>query len=273
MADNNQQDDLPTIRLDEEDRRAYQKTKQPASSKKTAPPPSGKDNTSSGGNGLWLTLVALVALAACGGSYYLYTLYQQQQATAQAAERRIAELERRLSATGEEIGESTVALQVKVNDLGAKTEELWEQMDKLWASAWRRNQKEIADLGERVSKVQNDLKGSVNAVSQDVSAQSSRLSSIKNQLATTADELLALNVQLEQAQADKQSNAQTVKNLNDKISVLEQRNNALSGRISKMERELREIATQMVSGSSSSPTPEGNPAPSSSSGSAGPGGQ
>lgn len=266
MADNNQHDDLPTIRLDEEDRRSYQKTKQPASSKKTTPTPSGNNTDSSGGNGLWITLVALIALAACGGSYYLYTLFQQQQSAAQTAEKRIAELERRLSATGEEIGESTVALQVKVNELGAKTEELWEQMDKLWASAWRRNQKEIADLGERVSKVQTDLKGNINTVSEDVSAQTKQLSSVKNQLAATADELLALNVQLEQAQADKQSNTQTVKNLNDKISVLEQRNNALSGRISKMERELREMATKIVSGSSSSPTPS-NPAPSASQGS------
>lgn len=273
MADNNQHDDLPTIRLDEEDRRAYQKTKQPASSKTTAPPSSGKQAASSGGSRLWFALVALLALAACGGSYYLYTLYQQQQASAQAAEARIAELERRLSATGEEIGESTVALQVKVNDLSAKTEELWEQMDKLWASAWRRNQKEIADLGERVSNVQNELKGSISSVSQDVSAQSKQVASLKNQLASTADELLALNVQLEQAQADKQSNAQTVRNLNDKISVLEQRNNALSGRISKMERELREMATQMVSGASSSSTPVNTPAPSPSSGSAGAGGQ
>ncbi len=258
MADNNHQDDLPTIRLDEEDRRAYQKAKQPAPNKKGAPAASTKESSSKGGNGFWILLVALVALAGCGASYYLYTLLQQQQTTAEAAEKRIAELERRLSATGEEIGESTVALQVKVNDLGAKTEELWEQMDKLWASAWRRNQKEIADLGERVGNVQKSLNGDIKAVSQDVSAQSKQLASLKNQLASTADELLGVNVQLEQALADERSNAQTVKNLNDKMSVLEQRNNTLSGRISQMEREIREMATKVVSGNTTS---TGNPSP------------
>ncbi|GGW89378.1 hypothetical protein [Alteromonas halophila] len=260
MADNQNSDDLPTIKLDEEDRRAYQKAKQPASGKKNKPASDDNTKTSSGGKGAWLFIIALLAVAACGGCYYLYTLLQQQQASAQQAEKRIAQLERRLSATGEEIGESTVALQVKVNDLGAKTEELWEQMDKLWASAWRRNQKEIADLGDRVTSVQNSLKGNISEVSQDVSAQAKQLSSVKNQLATTADDLLGLNVQLEQAQADKQSNARTVKNLNDKISVLEQRNNALSGRISKLERELREMATKVVSGSSS-PANSSSPAP------------
>ena len=73
------------------------------------------------------------------------------------AEQRILQLENKLSATGEEIGESTVALQVKVTELTNKTNELWEQMDKLWASAWRRNQQEIADLGDRVGNVQKRL--------------------------------------------------------------------------------------------------------------------
>ena len=45
------------------------------------------------------------------------------------------------------------------------------------------------------------------------------------------------------------------KNLNDKISVLEKRNNTLSGRITGLESEIREIATKVVSSGRSASTP------------------
>lgn len=258
MANDSKNDDFPTIRLDEEDRRAYQQKKQPApgNGKKTAtgtpPPSSNAPAAKSGGNGLWVTLVALIALAGLGGCYYLYTLLQQQQAVAEQAETRIAQLEKKLSATGEEIGESTVALQVKVTELSNKTQELWEQMDKLWASAWRRNQKEIADLGDRVTNVQSGLEKNIQSVSGDVKSTSAEIAKVRNQLANLADEILAVNVQLEQAAGDKQESMQAVKNVTDKLSVLEQRNNTLTGRITSLENELREIATKVVTRSSSS---------------------
>jgi len=178
-----------------------------------------------------------------------------QKVQAEKAEERIAQLENKLSATGEEIGESTVALQVKVTELSNKSAELWEQMDKLWASAWRRNQKEIADLGDRVSNVQKGINENISSVDADVKSQASQLGALKNQLASLADELLALNVQLEQASSDKQANERTIKNLNDKISVLEKRNNTLSGRITGLESEIREIATKVVSSGRSASTP------------------
>lgn len=255
MANDSKNDDFPTIRLDEEDRRAYQQKKQPApasgktSSGSSTPPATA---TKSGGNGVWLTLVALIALAGLGGSYYLYTLLQQQQEAAEQAEARIAQLEKRLSATGEEIGESTVALQVKVTELSNKTQELWEQMDKLWASAWRRNQKEIADLGERVTNVQSGLEKNIQSVSGNINAVSADVAKVRNQLANLADEILAVNVQLEQAAGDKRESMQAVKNVTDKLSVLEQRNNTLTGRITSLENELRDIATKVVTRSSSS---------------------
>ena len=228
MANNSKNDEFPTIRLDEEDRRDYQTKRQAAPTKATPPPssaPSANRQPSGGGNGngIWVVFVAVIALAACGGCYYLYTMLEQQKAVAEQAEQRILQLENKLSATGEEIGESTVALQVKVTELTNKTNELWEQMDKLWASAWRRNQQEIADLGDRVGNVQNALNKNINSVSENVKSQAVAIGSVKNQLASLADELLAVNVQLEQAASDKQSAQQSVRNLTDKLSVLEQR--------------------------------------------------
>lgn len=85
-------------------------------------------------------LLAAISMAAAG---YLFKLLQQQQADFKAANSRLALLEKQLSSTDESISQSSVAMQVKLNDVKERTDELWTQMDKLWASAWRRNQTEI----------------------------------------------------------------------------------------------------------------------------------
>ncbi len=255
MANSSKNDEFLTIRLDDEDRRTYQQKKDASTQSTTSSAPSSSDS-SKGGNGVWITLVALIALIACGGCYYLYTLLEAQKLAAQNAESRIAFLEQKLSATGEEIGESTVALQVKVTELTNKTNELWEQMDKLWASAWRRNQQEITALGERVGKVETASQRGLSDTNANVSGNTSNIAVVQGQLAGLADELLTLNIQLEQAINDKQSTENETRSLADKLSVLEQRNNALSGRINAIENEIREMATQMVSQSSS---PGGTP--------------
>jgi len=265
MANNSNNDDFPTIRLDDEDRRDYQKKRQPTPANSSAPssspaPSSVSSNAgSASGNGLWILLIAIIALGACGGCYYLYTLLEQQKNAASAAEQRIAQLENKLSATGEEIGESTVALQVKVTELSNRTNELWEQMDKLWASAWRRNQKEIADLGARVGNVQNAINASISNVADDVKAQNAEIGSVKTQLATLADEVLALNVQLEQAGNAREQSEQSVRALTDKLKILEQRNTALSGRVSGLENDIRDIATKVVSSSNAGASPSAEP--------------
>lgn len=257
MANSSKNDEFLTIRLDDEDRRTYQQKKD--ASKQSASPTSATSTPESkSGNGLWISLVALIALLACGGCYYLFTLLEAQKLAAQNAESRIAFLEQKLSATGEEIGESTVALQVKVTELTNKTNELWEQMDKLWASAWRRNQQEITALGERVGKVETASQRGLSDTNANVSGNTSNIAVIQGQLTGLADELLTLNIQLEQAISDKQSAQNETRSLADKLSVLEQRNNALSGRINALENEIREMATQMVSQGGS---PGGAPAP------------
>lgn len=248
MTNNSKQDDFPTIRLEEEDRRPHQNKKQPVNAKpaennapESHPAPVKKSFP------FTALLSLLIASAACGGCYYLYDLNQKQSQAFMAAEARIVELESKLSATDEEMGESTVALQVKVNELTEKTTELWEQMDKLWASAWRRNQKEITDLAARVSNIQNNLQESINQVSRNTSSQQTKIVAVENQLSILADEILAVNVQLEQSSAAQQSAIQQSKNLEEKLAVIEKRNNALNGRLNNIEDELKAIATRLVS--------------------------
>lgn len=263
MSNDSRNDDFPTIRLDDEDRRDYQQKKRPASKdNKAASPsagaPSSKPVAASSGSGgtMWAVLALIVALVGCASSYYLYSQLQLQLAEAEKADSRIAQLERKLSATGEEMGESTVALQVKVSELTDKSNELWDQMDKLWASAWRRNQKEITELGDKLNSTNNtqsELKKTVSAVSEDIKTQQTKLASLNNQLSGIADEILALNVQIEQAAGDKNAQAQTVKSLTDKLSVLENRSGNLANQINTLRDDMRELATKVAS----QPSPSG----------------
>lgn len=256
MANTPQNDDFPTIRLDDEDRRDYQQKKQSGQKPSAGSPINDVQPTikSKSGFPVTATLSLLIALGASGAAYYLYDLNLKQQLLVDNSQARILELERRLSATGEEIGESTVALQVKVTELTERTTELWDQMDKLWASAWRRNQKEIADLSARVSTVQSNLQESISQVARNTNGQQTKIAALEtqitnseSQLSNVTDELLALNVQLEQSLGRQSSAVQENKNLQEQLAIIEQRNVALSGRITQIENEIKALATKMIS--------------------------
>lgn len=92
---------------------------------------------------------------------FSFVLMQQQSNEFMNAESRIADLESRLSTTDESVSQSSVALQVKVKELKDRTNELEKQMDKLWASAWRRNQNEIASHTKSIEMHGKSLKETV----------------------------------------------------------------------------------------------------------------
>ncbi|NVK56558.1 MAG: hypothetical protein HWE26_13170 [Alteromonadaceae bacterium] len=259
MANNSRDDDFPTIRLDEEDRRGFQSKTSPATRSASPASNSGSSEpqkSSGGGSGSgWAVFALLVAIAGCGAAGYLFTVTQTQQDALLSASNRIQQLENKLSATGEEMGESTVALQVKVTELTNKSAELWEQMDKLWASAWRRNQKEIADLTDRVASDKKAMQESVSQVARNLDSQKTQLASLSSSIETVSDEMLAINVQMEQVAATDSERQQAIKNLGDKLALLEQRNNALSSRIATLENNLRDLATKVVSSPSGNSTP------------------
>lgn len=103
-------------------------------------------------------LFIVTVLVLCAGLVTLGYLLQQQQKTLGAAEARIAALEGRLSSTDESLSQSSVAMQVRLQELKQRTDELWEQMDKLWASAWRRNQTELAEQGAKIDSSLKTIK-------------------------------------------------------------------------------------------------------------------
>lgn len=102
---------------------------------------------SSGGgasNGfVWVLFILVLAVGGAAGFLYSELLKSNE---------RIATLEARLSEAGESMDQSSATIGLRLKELTDKTNELWTQMDKLWSSAWRRNQSEIAAL-------RDDIKG------------------------------------------------------------------------------------------------------------------
>jgi hypothetical protein len=97
----------------------------------------------------------LIYLLIAGAGYWVYLQDIKTTAIINSAEQRIAGLERQLSATGEEMGESAVEMKVRIETLGKTSDKLWLEMDKLWASAWRKNQSQIKKLQKETKSLTN----------------------------------------------------------------------------------------------------------------------
>lgn len=128
-----------------------------------------------GGKGLaWFAL--LVALAAAGGAAYLFQQLQLTQQELAAADKRVVSLEDMLSASSETANESAAVQAVKIKELTS-------EVDKLWASAWRKNKARLTELDKQLK------------------AQKASLQRIDKSAKTSAEALSALNQQLPQLQA------------------------------------------------------------------------
>ena len=202
--------EIPTITLDHDQvkssRGGIEKniaTKQKVASKAVEEPSSSITKS---------LLILIPYIAIVGGGWYFY---QQQIALTSALNssvNRIQQLENQLSATGEEMGESTIALKVKLEAISEKTELLLTEMDKLWASAWRRNQKEIKELNSKSIKLASQQ-------GKNTSAMNTQNSSIKE----LSDKITATEFSID-AVSEQIVAANTVK---DQISKLSSQFNAL----------------------------------------------
>lgn len=198
-------------------------------------------------------LVLVLALIACGASGYLFSLNMQNETLLQENEKRIKTLEDRLSATGEEMGNSTVELQVKVGELSARAEELWEQMDKLWASAWRRNQQEIKTLEANFKNLSQDTNKLVKEIDSKVAENKStvanlrpRIDGVNTKINAQANELLAITVNQDEYQQSQAKQSATLREMTEKLILLEKRNTTLLQKIQQLEKKLDEVANKSV---------------------------
>ncbi|MDG1121075.1 MAG: hypothetical protein P8J70_00065 [Glaciecola sp.] len=225
-------DDVPNIRIDASDRSVQ-------SHNPNGTPPPATTVVKASNHGLVISAL-LLALVSAGAAGYLLYSQQQSQLALQSATARIVELENRLSATGEEMGNSTVALQVKVTELANRSEELWQQMDKLWASAWRRNQSEIKDLTKVVEDNRTQAQSNVNTVTESLNkglaSSDTKFDALQNDFNSAKNEVLSVSMELESIKQGLLNGQDANIVINEKIAILEQRNTALRDKVSLLEK-------------------------------------
>ena len=243
MSDNPKDQEFAPINLEANDRI-------PMASNRQANTPSAAAAKSSN---VYTSIVLLIALVACAGAGYLYNENLQSQKLLANNETRIKSLEDRLSATGEEMGNSTVELQVKLGELTTKTEELWEQMDKLWASAWRKNQEEIKTLNADLKTLKTDTNALVVDVEKRIADNkttaanlTSRIETVNTKSNAQANEMLTVNAKLDEASQNNTKQTKAVRDTTEKLILLEKRNTTLLQQIQQLENKLEALANKMV---------------------------
>jgi len=209
-------DDLPSMTPDKDQLDSYKNIRAKASRRSPSPslenPALNKPAKSSSLN-IFTTMLAFSLIGA--GGWWFYQQDMQSQKLIEASEYRIQELEKQLSVTGEEMGESTVVMKVRLEKLTTKTEELWLQMDKLWSSAWRKNQADIeklniqnkvqaglitkqgkttADTLKKINQKQTEMDFSVGILSEQIQSTEmlkGQLGELQNSLATLQSKMLS----------------------------------------------------------------------------------
>jgi len=181
-----------------------------------------------------------------GAAYWAYQQDLKTSATISLAEQRIAGLERQLSATGEEMGESAVEMKVRIETLGKTSDKLWDEMDKLWASAWRKNQSQIKSL-------QKSNKSLTNLSSTQRQSVTSTLATIKEISDKQVAAEFSIDALKEQLKYSEQLNEQ-IKGLSLELSAIESNSQrrdtqqiSLASRVTKLSEQNKLLLTQVKS--------------------------
>lgn len=209
--------------------------------------PKARVTPPSGGAGSSVPTVVLILLILALGALGWWFDMQDKEFKAQlaAAEARIHDLEQQLSATGEEMGESAVVIKARLKDLGEKSEELWAQMDKLWASAWRRNQAEIKEL----EKGQANQAKSTTKVASDLKLQSDTVKGLANKQTELEFNLGILSEQMDVAKRL----SSELDDIKSKLSAIEtsglnkdQQQIELAANVANLERQLNQLKNRLA---------------------------
>lgn len=238
-------DKVPRIVLDKEDRDSFQRsraTQTTTSASGTATSNPAVETPPAKSSGGVLFLLFLIALGGYGVSYWLYTENQKTLVQLSDAGDRIYELERKISATGEESEQSVVALRVQVNELKDKTDVLWQEMDKLWASAWRRNQSEIKELGVQLRRDIKAQQDNLNALQSDMSDSSNNMAVIQEQVNQQLSRAEEINKSIDSVVKSRAESNQIVQDMGDQVATVALRIEALVERIDALESLKEQVA-------------------------------
>lgn len=236
MSNDKRNDEFASISID-----AGERITSP--SRRTPSQPVVKSN-----NGL-VTVLALVSLAAAGAAGYLYLELEKANQIIASNIERVSNLEDRLSATGEEMGSSTASLKVLVSENAEKSAANFEQIDKLWASAWRRNQKELKELQKEVTSVKTETEDSRTAIADANSSRQQlvgRIDALNNNLSELANNILANKVEQEALLQSQQQSGNQLRDVNEKVLLLERRNTSLLQQINELQQLVDELVKKTV---------------------------
>lgn len=186
----------------------------------------------------WISIAAIVALAVA--VFGLYKQLSEAQAQLLASTTRIAQLEHTLSATDEEMDLSAGAMQAKLATLTERTDELWSQMDKLWGSAWRRNQSEIKQLKSQLdsaTKSQSGINVKVNTLSQSQTEMGLKLSLLEEQQQSAENlksQITALKSTVDELNTQSQSRDTKQIEIGSSLAQLEMTQAAISEKLEQL---------------------------------------
>ncbi len=247
-------DDMPKIRLEKDDLESFHRTRA-QSTKKTSKKGNVPDEPPTASNSpSWFAILFLLIIIVGAAGYWSFEQYK----VLQQAQSRITELESRLSATGEDMDQSAAALQIKVSELSAKTEDLWGQMDKLWASAWRRNQTEIGALNKTVMALKASSEKSTKSLSSGTADNNTSIALVKEQLENQASLLEQLHAKFGQINNVDADFEQQLASLREKLISTALANNDLTNQIDDLRRRVL-AAEKKVNEVKASPAPSITP--------------
>jgi len=133
----------------------------PKNSETKSTPKAARDNSaqtnSTGSTSAILVALIGVVLALAGFSAYSWQMAQIANQQLTQASDRIAALEGRVSTTDASVTESSGSLAARINDIKAQQDKLVGEVDKLWSSAWRENQKSIGANTEALKALDKRL--------------------------------------------------------------------------------------------------------------------
>ena len=249
--------DLPSIMPDLDQVKDFKQSQTLNNHKNINAQQSPSDNsppTNSSGISLWLGIISLISIAS--GSYFIYHQNKDFQAKLLASEQRIIELESALSATGEEMGESAGAIRAKLNAVTERTDELWTQMDKLWASAWRRNQSEIKKLRNQAealdktqklqTKTQTNSSSTLKSLSDNQADMTLKLSLLQEQIDAAQSiktQLTVMSTDLDKLKSKAQGRDSKQLEIGSSIAQLEMTQSAIVEQLERLESQLTATAS------------------------------
>jgi hypothetical protein len=242
--------DVPRIIATRDDDAPYRRSRaEPAEPRR----PARAERTPSGapaGGGIAKPVAVLALLVGLGASAVAFLLWQQavrlEQSLAQANQR-IADLEGKLSTTDDSVTQSSAQMQVKIKELAG-------EVDKLWASAWRKNdgrltelegdmkkaagtfdaqQKRLAALDASTEKLAQQVgsaaavAGTVDTLRQQQTALQDGIGRLNSTVATLANTQRAQEARLKESEQWVQSNIEFRKQVTQRLTRLENPPSAL----------------------------------------------